>query len=190
MRLLVGVALLGALVAVVAIILGDALEILPASFRESFAKRDTFLARVEIWTGSLAAYSGWSFQWRAFGRPVGEPLMLLLEQGEWEYSVHNGYLGLLLDYGFVGAALWVALLLAALVAALRSSQSPRLLRSDLAPSVAASWLVILLIYGFSYEWRNGAAVFLGFAMMPLIRHKGRVKSGPRIIKRRQGPLPA
>jgi O-antigen ligase len=190
LRLLAGVALLGALLVVAITVLGDVLEILPESFRESISRRDTFYGRVEIWTSSLAAYSSWSFRWRAFGRPAGEPLIVLLDQGEWEYSIHSAYLGLLLNYGFVGAALWAALLLAALIAALRSSQARQLQTSDLAPSVAASWLVILLIYGVSYEWRNGAAVFLGIAMIPLIRHRGRAKSRPRIIKRRQGPLPA
>jgi O-antigen ligase len=154
---------------IAAVAASDVLELFPQEFRESILKRDTLEGRFEIWTNSLAAFSGWDFWWQALGRPAGKPLILLLDQGDWVHSVHNAYLGFLLNYGIVGALLWTALLLAALISAFRPSQT--LQTADIEPSVAASWLITLLIYGFSYEWRNAAGVLLGIAMVPLIRHK-------------------
>ena len=40
------------------------------------------------------------------------------------------------------------------------------------PALAVCWLIIFLIYGYSYEWGNGAGVFIGMAMIPLIRYNG------------------
>lgn len=160
--------LVGAL-SIATVVAGDMLELFPQDFRESILKRDTLYGRFEIWANSIAAFSRWDFWRQAFGRPVGEPLILLLDQGDWIYSVHSAYLGLLLNYGIIGALLWAVLLLAALIAAFRPNQI--LQKSDIAPSVAACWLIILLIYGFSYEWRNATGILLGMAMIPLIRNK-------------------
>ena len=104
---------------VAAVAAGDVVELLPDEYRDSLSKRDTLNARFEIWTEALAAYSRSDFWWQVFGRPIGVPLVLQLEQGEWRYSVHSAYVGLLLSYGIVGSLLWVTLLLAALFAALR-----------------------------------------------------------------------
>jgi O-antigen ligase len=165
-RLLAAV-LIGALVAT-AVTAGDVLEVLPDEYRESLAKRDTLNERFEIWTEALAAYSRSDFSWQLFGRPTGVPLVLQLEAGEWRYSVHSAYVGLLMSDGIVGSFLWHTLLLAALFAALR----PRhvLEKFDLDPALAVCWLAIFLIYGYSYEWKNGAWVFIGMAMIPLIRY--------------------
>lgn len=165
---LLGLILLGVLF-IAAAAASDVLELLPQDYRDSLLKRDTLFARLEIWTSSLAVYFNWDFWWQAFGRPVGQRLVLHLDQGDWEYSVHSAYLGLLLNYGIVGFFLWVAVLLAALIAVFRQSQV--LQTSDMHSSVAACWLTILLIYGFSYDWRNGAGVFIGMAMIPLIRRR-------------------
>ena len=171
---LLGLILLGVLF-IAAVATSDVLGILPQDYQESMLKRDTLYARLEIWTNSLAAYSGWDFWRQALGRPAGEPLILHLDGGDWEHSVHSAYLSLLLNYGIIGILLWAALLLAALIAAFRRSQA--LQTSDIEPSVAVSWLIILLIYGFSYEWRNAAGVLLGMAMMPLIRRRNAYAGG-------------
>ena len=151
---------------------GEMLAILPESFRDSLLKRDTWYGRMEIWEGALYTYNSWGLSSRAFGRPAGESLNIVLYNNtEWIYSVHNAYIGFLIDYGFVGAGLWVTLLLAALVAAFRTRKMLPVFSYDLHPSVAASWLTMLLIFGFSYEWRDALAVFLGLALIPLIRRK-------------------
>ena len=153
---------------VAAVAAGDVVEVLPDEFRDSLLKRDTLNARFEIWTEALAAYSRSDFWWQAFGRPVGVPLVLQLEAGEWRYSVHSAYVGLLMSYGIVGALLWATLMLAALFAALRRRHV--LQEFDLEPAIAVCWLLIFLIYGYSYEWKNAAGVFIGMAMIPLIRY--------------------
>jgi O-antigen ligase len=153
-----------ALLLMAAVATNDLLEVVPDEYRDSFMKRDTLYGRFEIWTEALAAFSSSDFWWQAFGRPAGVPLVLQLEQGEWRYSVHSTYIGLLLKYGIVGGLVWATLLLAALFAAFR----PR--HVLLEPHIAASWLIMFLIFGFSYEWRNSAGVFIGMAMIPLIRY--------------------
>jgi O-antigen ligase len=152
----------------VAVEAGDALDLLPDEYRNSLANRNTLNWRFAIWTEALAVYFRSDFWSQVFGRPIGEPLVLQIEQGEWRYSVHGTHVGFLLSYGILGSFLWVTLLLAALFGALRRRHHV-LQMGDLEPAVAVCWLLILLIYGYSYEWGNGAGVFLAMAMLPLIR---------------------
>jgi O-antigen ligase len=147
---------------------GDAIELLPNEYRDSLAQRGTLDARIEVWTEALAMYARSDFGWQVFGRPMGVPLALQLEQGEWMYSIHSSYVGMLLSYGILGSLLWAALLIAALVAALRGRRHV-VQRFDLEPAVAVCWLLIFFIYGYSYEWSNASGVFIGMAMIPLIR---------------------
>ena len=165
-RLLVAIVASALLILVVAT--GNVLDLLPSEYRDSALERRTLDFRLEVWTEALKAYSQWDFWWQAFGRPIGVPLILQLEHVEWRYSVHSTYVGTLMSYGIVGALLWATLLLLALFAALRPRHGRA--KFDLEPAVAVCWLVIYFIYGYSYEWRNGVGVFIGMALIPLIRY--------------------
>ena len=141
---------------VVAVTAGDVLEVLPEEFRESLAKRDTLDARIEIWTEALAMYSRSDFWWQAFGRPTGVPLVLQLEAGEWGYSVHSAYVGLLMSYGIVGSLVWATLLLAALFAALRRGATfPRVRFGTRYRGVLAAYFPYLWLQLRMEEWSGG-----------------------------------
>ena len=142
-----------------------AYNILPQKFRAAAERRQTINARELIWSSALFKYSTWSNTDKVLGLPAGQPYELIVKDRDWTSSVHNTYIGILMLYGGAGLLTFLALVVGGLISALAATFDRRTINGfGITPAVAVGWLAIMIIYGYSYEWRNAVTLF---ALAPL-----------------------
>lgn len=138
-----------------------AYEFLPQKYRASAERRNTIDARQAIWNAALFKYSTWSTGDQLIGAYAGQPYDLIVKDRQWDASVHNTYIGVLLRYGAVGLLIFLCLLGAGAVPTVMAAfQRQPANALGLPPELAVGWITIMVIYGNSYEWRDAVTLFI------------------------------
>ncbi|MBB3951191.1 hypothetical protein [Aureimonas jatrophae] len=135
-----------------------------------YGKGGTFTYRTLIWTGLLENISTWSTFDYLFGMPVGvRPSYYLFTSTHtrlWGGSIHSAYLGTIVNAGLIGSIILFSIYIwRTLVAYIGYvTYSPR--RSRFSPELRLCLSMLVLVLGFSYEWRglNGFAMGVIFAL--------------------------
>lgn len=129
-------------------------------------RNNTFSTRQAIWSGLTADFQTWGIADQLLGLPANlkPKIYLLLWNGSfWNRSIHSMYFGSLVYMGLLGAASYVAMLLAGIVSGLGRLSKGVAIRGDTAAQGIAL-CVLCAVYGYSYELRNSEIVFFMLAM--------------------------
>lgn len=159
----------------------ELLKLLPLTFQVSLQKTTTLAGRENVWSFALGwRFVSWDIVRKLFGPPAGEPLDIMNGFQIWKYSLHSQYVATIMNYGIVGSLAWAALVVSAVAQSVRERSSGRNNRAGLPASTALAWLTMLLIFGFSYEWRDDAGYFAAMALAGWPRMpKSRLHASPR-----------
>ena len=162
---MVGISAIAALGVWAVGLLPDLIQMLPEQFQISVQRTQTLSGREEIWAYSLGwRFANWDIIRQLFGPPAGEALNIMTIQGLWKSSLHSQYVATIMNYGIVGAFAWGSLLMVGIFRALRELPRETANLAGLSPSLVLAWLATLLVYGYAYEWADGAGVFLAMAL--------------------------
>jgi hypothetical protein len=126
---------------------------------------DTSRGRQLVWRSFLEAFDARIFFDRLFGLPMGQKDILIVDlQGDriWTHSLHNAYLEVLAFSGYAGFTVFVICVLAVTLGGLRLFFQPTDRRMAI---TAASFVIMMLTFGISYDFRADAAFHL---LMPIL----------------------
>ncbi|NQV61920.1 MAG: O-antigen ligase family protein [Alphaproteobacteria bacterium] len=141
------------------------LAAMPESVQSMFGDDTTFTFRTMIWRSMLEQYRNYSSVKQAFGVSFGHSFAWDLGYlgPKFEHSVHNHYLAMLLNTGFVGLGLGIALWLSAIFNNSHLNQAtPQ--RLSLPPAIFMALIVSQIIYSVSYSLTGEQGLVLGLAL--------------------------
>ena len=145
--------------------LSELVALLPAQLRSSLERTSTLEIREKVWAFALGSrFATWDIIRQLFGPPSGEQLDIMVNYRLWHFSLHSQYIATIMNYGIVGALAWSALIFVGIVNASLHLRDGRSSRVGLSPRLVLAWFTALLVYGFSYEWANGAGFFIGMVL--------------------------
>ncbi|MCK1297314.1 hypothetical protein IVB33_07025 [Bradyrhizobium sp. 24] len=151
---------------------------------DTLRRVQTLDTRQLVWAGLLRDFYEWSFENQALGLPAGvKPVVIVPLWGGtvWKNSIHSMYFGLLPQVGVVGLLVYIAALFSL---AFRSIVVSTLFPGFDGGAMIASLVVLLAVFGFSYELRGEAALFLLVAVQYARRSNVRSGAQMRRIKPR------
>jgi hypothetical protein len=167
----------------------------PESFRSSVTKTGTLDARHKIWQAALERFAEWDVIDKFIGREAGRPYNLIVNDRAWIDDVHDTYIAFLMRHGYVGISALIAIIIGAMFQSLRAVYSRLGVNSfGFSGTISVTILAELLVFGYSYEWRNFLTIFLFFCsgMWPALEAKRRIRVGtprPQILANHQRPTP-
>tara|TARA_R110002074_G_scaffold352155_1_gene523370 strand:- start:3753 stop:5051 length:1299 start_codon:yes stop_codon:yes gene_type:complete len=161
--------------------LGRLFDVVPESVVRAFGQTGTLEARIGIWKSAIyGVFDNWDLPMRLFGRPSSDALDIVTNLGLWKYSVHSSYVATLLNFGLIGSFFWALVCLVTFFQLGLGRHSLLSGELGLKRNVAFAWLIILLIYGFSYEWRDASGFFLAMCVACAQRISTGDKNAPAI----------
>jgi hypothetical protein len=143
------------------------LDLFPQVFAESLTKVGTLEARQEIWSGAFHEFSSREFYGKLFGTYAGYVPPVFVRNGVWILSLHSQYVQTLSNFGFAGLAAFCSVIgigfYSAVQAALRRKPDNS---AGIAPALAVSWLSMMFVFGYAYEWSEIVSIFAILACAP------------------------
>ena len=169
---------------------GTLSALLPETFQKSFSKVETLDARHEIWNAAMNEFWNRDAGSIIFGPYAGYKSYIILRTGLWTEVVHNMYIQMLMNIGIVGLCVLLLMIVNGLYSAVRAVQQNRIQNAGgIPPAVALAWLVTMCIFGYSYDWTHGVAIFFALSCVPLW-NAGRSQAINRPAVRYSKPLQA
>lgn len=142
-------------------------SLVPERFQSSFEKTNTLEAREGFWVAAWEEFQNRDpfDQW--FGYYAGRPTMLVTDTGLWQTSLHNQYVQVLNNFGYVGLGAFFLLVVGGSVSALKAARRRDTQNSaGVSPNVALAWLAAMIVFGIGYEWTEVISIFFVLAAAP------------------------
>jgi O-antigen ligase len=167
---------------------GGILALIPGAFLSGDAASDLNL-RFQIWTSIIASFNTWPLIAKILGLSDPWSLYWFLVQGGSisadARSAHNELFGALLFTGVLGIALIIGTVLTCMAEAMHKLKLAARNTSGLSSELILGFLVLLVIFGMSYEWAFEQGIILGLCIAgwsPQHRNSRSVKAFPHRLK--------